>query len=119
MEYEFSKVWSLERLPYEHVDFCITYNLEVAEPIWKNILHKINVSLYKMSSSSKKIYCLKCKRFTPTDFLKEEVTKNGRRVLKGTYRISSPSIKERAERKLVSSLIGTKKYFGMGAKKKM
>ena len=33
--------------------------------------------------------------------------------------IPSPSIKERAERKLVSSLIGTKKYFGMGAKKKM
>ena len=29
--------------------------------------------------------------------------------------IPSPSIKERAERKLVSSLIGTKKYFGMGA----
>ena len=40
-----------------------------------------------MSSSNEKIYCLKCKRFTPTKFLKEEVTKNGRRVLKGTCSI--------------------------------
>ena len=32
--------------------------------------------------------------------------------------IQNPTMKERAERALVSSLIGTKKYFGMGIKKK-
>ena len=33
--------------------------------------------------------------------------------------IQNPTIRERAERALVSSLIGTKKYFGMGVKKKV
>ena len=32
--------------------------------------------------------------------------------------IKNPTIRERTERALVSSLIGTKKYFGMGVKKK-
>ena len=32
--------------------------------------------------------------------------------------IQNPTFRERAERALVSSLIGTKKYFGMGVKKK-
>ena len=32
--------------------------------------------------------------------------------------IQNPTIRERAERAVVSSLIGTKKYFGMGLKKK-
>ena len=32
--------------------------------------------------------------------------------------IQNPTMRERSERALVSSLIGTKKYFGMGVKKK-